>query len=381
MAYEPQEGIDYIVNLYSIAGTEPDANETDLRTALNRKAMEYYPDRLEGVAPEFREKGERMARLLNRARGILLDPDKRSEYDKILANWEGPVSEDGIPAMSLDRYHEIQMQGKSSEEVEAIFAEQVEKIASMTGYSPSRLVFLESMIEKAGGEISDELRAEYEDTLLQKDRALAIEEAELSRLLSLPDIESQNFVATLSYGEDMAGRLEAARESKEAQLQLQALGGVGAKLALLSGEETEPRTKIVVASPLALELPEYFDEQAAKVQAIAEEREAITDKRLENFRPILPEAKLQTELREDLIIGIVTGSMHTWFGAKLDIAKDSAEFQEVSDDLKQLLDRGDYEAVILRGNGLLLITPMEHIDIQDLIGVAIGKYTDKHKEQ
>jgi curved DNA-binding protein CbpA len=379
MTYQPQEGIDYIVNLYAVAGAEQGATEPEIKTALNDRAKEYHPDRLQGLAPEFQEKGERIAKLLNRARGILLDTDKRTAYDEILTTWDGPVSTDGTPVVSIARLQEVQLQGKTPEEVEAMFAEQVEQIAGMTGYRPSRLSFLEKMVEQADDDVADELRDEYEDALLQKDRALAIEEAERSRALGLPDIQEQNYTAALGYGEETAAKLTEARAKKEANLQLLALGGVGAKLALLTGEVTEPSASLVTESPMSLELPAYYGQQAARVQQIANERDAITDKRLENLVPIYPEAELQAELKGSLIIGVATSKGHYWLGAKLNIEQDSADFQQVGDEVKALLNQGDYAAVIARGHGVVLVKPMEHIDIQDLLGVAIGKYTDKYK--
>jgi curved DNA-binding protein CbpA len=380
MTYQPQEGIDYMVDLYALAGTEPSAAETDIRTALNERAMEYHPDRLQGTAPEFQEKGERIAKLLNRARGILLDQEKRAEYDEILTTWDGAVSTDGTPAITFDRLREAEYQGKSPEEVESMFAEQVERITAMTGYSPSRLSFLEKMVEQAGDNVPDDLRAEYEDALLQKDRALAIEEAERSKVLGLPDIETQDYVAALGYGEETASKIETARAKKEADIQRLALGGVGTRLALLAGE-AEPATDIAVQSATSLELPTYYEEQAAKVQEIANERDSITDKRLGNLEPTYPEADLQTELKENLIIGVASGERHIWLGARINVADDSAAFQEVSNEVKALLNQGEYEAIIAQGHGLLLVKQMEHIDIQDLLGVAIGKYTDKYKKQ
>ncbi|MDB5186162.1 MAG: hypothetical protein JWL85_685, partial [Candidatus Saccharibacteria bacterium] len=97
MSYEPKEGVDYIVDMYAIAGVAQEATPEELKRSLNERTREYHPDRLQGVAPEFRSKGERMAILLNKARHILLDSERRAEYDEILGAWDGPLSTDGIP--------------------------------------------------------------------------------------------------------------------------------------------------------------------------------------------------------------------------------------------------------------------------------------------
>jgi len=377
MTYEPREGVDYIIDLYAVTGVERAAETDIIKSALNQRAMEYYPDRLQGVAPEFREKGERMAKLLNRARGILLDHEKRAEYDEILSEWNGPVSKDGTPVIAIERAYEAEIGNKTSDEVEAFFSQLTERIATMTGYNPRRLAFLESLIQ-GGGEISDELRAEYEDALLQKDTALALEEAERSRLLGLPDMDSEHYVATLTYGEDMKAKLETAKEGKFEEVQARVLGGVGTRLALLSGEAS---TELATAadSSFKLELPAYFEDQAARVLELAKARAELVDKRLVNWQPSYPEVELQSELQEKLIVGVSNGELCRWISFSINPSDDSADYEVISDDIKQLLNQKEFKAVIEQGYGVVVVELMEHIDSNDLIGVAIGKYTDRFK--
>jgi hypothetical protein len=37
MSYEAQEGIDYIVDFYAVAGVEPDADSSDINKAINKQ--------------------------------------------------------------------------------------------------------------------------------------------------------------------------------------------------------------------------------------------------------------------------------------------------------------------------------------------------------
>jgi hypothetical protein len=249
----------------------------------------------------------------------------------------------------------------------------------MTGYSPSRLTFLEKMIEQAGGDPSDELRAEYEAALLQKDQTLAIEEAERSKFLGLPDIGKQGFIAVLDYGEQTTKKLEIARTQKQADLRTLGLGGVSARLALLSGDTREAAD---ISADLATpkDLPAYYDAQAERVQEIANERANITDKRLSNFEPIYPESELQTELKENLILGISITKGCIWISVEIDAENNSAKRQVLGDALRSYLDEEDYATVIAKGNAVSILPRMEHIDLQDLIGVAVSKYIDKHKK-
>lgn len=376
MSYEPREGVDFIIDLYALAGAAPDAEPDELKRALNQRLVEYHPDRLEGLAPEFQSKGERMARLLNRAKFVLLDPEKRHSYDEIMAEWEGPVSKDGTPIVSMDRYLQSEMENKTPDEIEDIFAKQAGQIEAMSGYTPSRLDFLENMIAKAGDDVPDDLRAEYENALLSYDYTLAIQEAERSRLLSLPDIAQGGYCAGLDYSEYIAGEIETARVARKEELRMQALGGVGTRLALLAGEEFVASSADVVLVS-AMELPAYFDQQAEKIREIVGKRQEVVKKRLANFRPVYPEAELQEgKARPKLAIGIGEEGFK-WFSVAFDQVTSLASLQPIPEELTELLDTGDYKAVIERGYNLLTFAPLEQIDIQAQLTDAIEKHVNK----
>lgn len=377
MSYEPKEGVDYIIDLYAVAGATPEAEPDELKRALNQRLVEYHPDRLEGLAPEFRSKGERMARLLNRAKVVLLDPERRQGYDEVLAEWEGPVSKDGTPIIRMDRHLQAEMEDKTPDEIEGIFAEQAKQFETMSGYTPSRLGFLEKMVAQAGDDVPDDLRAEYEDALLSYDRTLAIQEAERSRLLSLPDIGQGGYRAGLDYSEDIAGKIEAARVVRKEEMRMQALGGVGTRLALLAGEEVEtPSTNVVLAS--AMELPAYFDQQAGKIREIATTRQGVVEKRLANFRPVYPEAELQEgEAKPDFVIGIGEEGFK-WFGVTFDHETSSANLRPIPEKITELLDKGDYKAVIEGGFNVLTFAPLEQIDMKTQLLEAIKKHAVKY---
>ena len=51
MAYEPREGVDYVIDLYALAGVEAQAEPDELKRAINQRMVEYHPDRLQGLAP------------------------------------------------------------------------------------------------------------------------------------------------------------------------------------------------------------------------------------------------------------------------------------------------------------------------------------------
>lgn len=66
-------------NYYEILGVSENATEKEIRRAYKKKAQEWHPDK----APEDRKEEftEKMAQI-NQARDVLLDPDKRSKYNR-----------------------------------------------------------------------------------------------------------------------------------------------------------------------------------------------------------------------------------------------------------------------------------------------------------
>lgn len=79
-----------IVDYYRLLGLERNASEEEIKRAYRRLVALYHPDRAGELSPEVREEFAEVMILLNKAKEILLDPVKRSEYDRML---EGEVSE------------------------------------------------------------------------------------------------------------------------------------------------------------------------------------------------------------------------------------------------------------------------------------------------
>lgn len=379
MEYIPVEGVDYLVDLYAVAEVERTSDDAEIRRALNERTREYHPDRLQGLASEFRIRGEIVAKVLNRAREILLNIEKRVEYDEILTSWEGPVSTNGIPVITISRMREVELNSKSAEEIEATFTANVKQIEGLTGYKPGRLELIERLIEDAGDNIPEDMRDEYEDALLQRDSVLAVEEGIRSEVIGLPNLASRQYAASLEYGTETRTRIEAAKTTKLEEQRRLAIGGVSTRLALLRREETEDDTSVGLTAAAAIGLPDYFEQQAARVEEIAKERESITYKRLKNFELTYPESDSQTEFSENLIIGIETDNGYSWFGMKIETDSNNAEGYSLSDEMKEKLNAGEYKAIIDKSYAIALVKQLEQVSIMDLFSVAVSKYTSKFK--
>ena len=375
MEYEPQEGVDYIIDLYAVVGVERDAPEPEIKQGIRERMREYHPDRLEGLAPEFQDKGEDMARILNHANAILLDAEKRSEYDGILDEWTGPVSEDGNPIILIDRALQAEFHDKSPKEVEKLFAGQVEKISAVLGYSPQRLEFLCKLIDQVKGEVPDDLKAEYEAALLQRDQVLAVEESERAKLLGLPSVVSRQYATTRNYAALVEGSIQETRSSREEEAKRLAISGPAGRLALLAGEDTSADDNLPATAAQLAALPAYFEDQAAKVVEIAKEREELLEARLGNFSLTYPLAEAQTEFTKKLALGMEGTDGLTWICVEVG-DDDTGAGSTLPDSIEELLTQEDFEPVIGQGYNIATCELLDQVDIPDLVRVAAGKYVD-----
>jgi hypothetical protein len=69
------------VNYYELFGISHRSSFREIKIAYRRMAEVYHPDKLSHLPPSIRQEGEEIMRLINEAKVILLNPDRREEYD------------------------------------------------------------------------------------------------------------------------------------------------------------------------------------------------------------------------------------------------------------------------------------------------------------
>ncbi len=319
-----------------------------------------------------------MAQLLNRARVILLDEDKRGEYDSILTTWEGPVSKDGTPVIRLEDSLRAEMAMKSPEEIESVFAEQREQVAGMVKHNPKHQALLGRMLEAAKTdevEEADQLRDAYDDALFAEDQVLAIEEAERGRLLGL--VGNKRYETAFGYTDKVQAAIEDARATQAEEYQRRALGGVGVRLALMAGESIPTEAVSGAIEPVAGDLPHYFDSQAKQVIDIATKREELLAKRLEIFQPTYPIAEVQTEAMSRFAVGITNekdGDAFTWIGFDFDADTINLTNIEIPEEIKHLLTSGEYRQAYAGGFNIFTFAIKDQIEINTLLEEACNKH-------
>jgi len=382
MSYEPQEGIDYIVDFYAVTGVARDSEQDEIKKAINKQLSQYHPDRLEGVAPEFKARGERMARILNKARGILLDAEKRQQYDNIFDEWDGPVSTSGDPAITISAHMRAEMSMKSADEVIAAFFKSDKDTDVFASSSQSRADLFEGMItqmEDAGSEVPTELREQYEATLLEIEQNLEVKESTRTDLMGVTSPTKYGRIGS-SYGEQVVLAIEQARANQVEELQARALGETARKLAILSGDTDFKSTDITDVSKI--QLPDYFEPVAEQVAEIATKRQTILEKRLANFEPTYPEAEAQSDAKTGVIFGLGDKDAEQpamkWFTFIPDFDRGAMDSVEMPAEVAEMIANKDYLAVFKAGFNVAVFPPLDHIDLQTLLNEAIDKYVNKY---
>lgn len=69
------------VDYYDLLGVDPYAGNPEIKRAYRRMAEVYHPDKLRELPPSTKREGEEIMRLMNEAKSVLLDPEKREAYD------------------------------------------------------------------------------------------------------------------------------------------------------------------------------------------------------------------------------------------------------------------------------------------------------------
>ncbi len=70
------------VDYYYLLGISENASYKDIKIAYRKMAEVYHPDKLRELPEERRKEGEEIMRLLNEAKSILLNPERRDAYDQ-----------------------------------------------------------------------------------------------------------------------------------------------------------------------------------------------------------------------------------------------------------------------------------------------------------
>jgi len=85
---------------YKVLGVERNATEKEIKAAYRKLARKYHPDLHTGSA---KQEAEEKFKEINEAHEVLSDPEKRSKYDRLGANWRH--GQEWQPPPDMDGFH------------------------------------------------------------------------------------------------------------------------------------------------------------------------------------------------------------------------------------------------------------------------------------
>jgi hypothetical protein len=322
---------------------------------------------------------------ITRAQDILLDPDSRAEYDALLAAWEGPISPDGTPVIALGTAYAPRLMGQTAEQVESGFGRLVALLDRQPDLgTEDRVTRIEQRLARANrrepvdAEEVNDLQDDYEEALFALDRRLALEEQQRSQGALGRDISGQgegerHWRVSANYAAETAIEIAGIRERTAAELTALASGSFATRLAILAGEVTASADIVPARDAADYLLPVYFDDQAARVQALAERRQAIMQKRLGNMRIAYPAMELQTRLHGGLVVGLEAEVGTSWYILSPGGIPDPAN-------IGQYLVDGNYAAAIDAGYNIITTAHLENIEEEDLVHRAFVLHKARYTE-
>jgi len=115
-----QQDVTVMKDYYQILGVEPEATEEQIRKAYRRLALQHHPDRNPGD-PGAEERFKEVAE----AYGVLVDPDKRGQYDQWRrgARVREEAAREGFPFSREEVFHDLFGDPRSSQVFQELFRE------------------------------------------------------------------------------------------------------------------------------------------------------------------------------------------------------------------------------------------------------------------
>ncbi len=330
----PVEGQDYLVYHYAMLGVDRAAIEATIKKAYRDKQKAWHPDRLQGLAPELVAQGRKKSELLNIAYSTLTDPEKKSEYDALLAAWNKPISSDGIPVIDLTAsgfsfpslVDNLSNQNNSSDE------EQKKIALAISGFSEATYEFFVEKAKTAEG-IPISMEAAYAEQLASRDMYLSLLESFVWESVGM---KNHTRAPRLEYREQVEGDIASVREQVVSFVEEQVLLLAMGKVSLLSApdkDDNSPDSESMLATYQA-KLAGYIDTKASELGMIVSEREDVINIRFDLCSNITyhPSASSFTK---KVIVEIITEGGSNPLAFEFD---DSATCRGIEDNLGDLHD-------------------------------------------
>lgn len=128
------------IDLYAELGLTQNSTEAEIRRAYMERIKEVHPDKLQNASEQERKRAELKSQRLNQAKEILLDADKRFNYDNLyrekLSEAANMASEYGFDGRRYNDY---------AQDIERFRAERNENLKAQSRYRPFIFIIIVTM--------------------------------------------------------------------------------------------------------------------------------------------------------------------------------------------------------------------------------------------
>ena len=369
---EPREGVDYLINYYSVLDVARDASGDDVKAAYRGKIVLYHEDKYAHLAPEFREQAKIKTRILGKASEILSNETSRREYDERLDSWKGLISKDGTPIISM-KLGPAHFLGKDEDPNQ--LNSLLEQARTLSGYNPTIFGVIRDQYVAHEDPPSDLERA-YAEVLGQRDLFLSTEDSfrrDFAGLDNAPAVTSSpNLLYLESARSEIATGREGIVEGVEHTLfqlrsgELQAIGP-GAD-SLRHEMESDSSAALERYKEVALD---RYDRDTSEIERVAGERQEVIEERL---RILKGEYLLgQNKLTDRLIVAMEIGDEQKWFSFKLEDG--SVQQEDIPDEvLEELSDPKKVEEKIKEGYSIMKFAHQHGLPIIESLQEVVSKH-------
>lgn len=362
----PVEGVDFLVNHYSVLGISPDASVKDIHASFTKRMKDAHPDTYSGHDQQLKDQLAFKSRVLTNAHDVLTDPERRQQFDEQLGSWKGPVSKDGVPVMA---WRSMMRETRGSLEPT------LEKARMMSGFDPDMFSLLEEQYH-ASENPSEALKKAYSQALLRRDIYLSLQEGFLREAVSVE--REGDFDVPRNYAAITARKVENARGKMNEEInEVAAMLASGRTLTMLgAGEAQAPNNTQNIDAISAITLyreqqTKQFEDIAQEITRLAGEREAVIRERLTLLTGeyILK----QDTLHNKLLIGVqISDDRNDIHWTELQFADTdehnitASPANTITHEVKAgLTDEKNAQALIDQGYNLVVFPLQEGLSIQD----------------
>lgn len=299
---DPIEGIDYIVDHYTVIGIDRTATQEEINTAFRNQIRQNHPDVVARASQEIQQQAIHKTIVLNNAHEILSDPVRRQDYDQILTDWEGPISESGHPVITFDKI------ARDPRYLEYA----IDTIDNILPEDNSIFNLLQSQFD-AAEDPSEDITDAYRQVLKKRDERLEALEAAYEAAAGLRETEGdRNF----HHATNQRDRIEQQRARLEEELQDRREKITSGSLpALPAGENLQESDIENALVTYEAQQREQFEEIANTLERIAQDRQEIINKKMNLLQ--IEYVDTLPELSEKIIIGLQGDQNTLWFPFKL----------------------------------------------------------------